>query len=365
MIYAQNIQIKWKNLVKFFNLDHSAECLFKVVEEWSNIACYISTNLLYLPLKLLSTLASPSTNFVDNLFEWSDKFASQFLLYLFSLQTLDLTDSIGIISLQIDELPSAPALDASTKIPSPIIRNQTSRKNSFEPMSRLIATPLPAESTHRGKAQASKVDRIRSTPIERSFCDRSTNPSPTHSVSNATTSPIDNFSISREYALKHEIEVLQEKLKDTEERLQSLRIQHDSLSHLHRDLRESHTRLQEESELLKLDVQHLTECANILRSELQAARNDRNEALDVQKLLQAELEESRADKKRIQEQSEKDAKIIQDLHRQCREMERILMRKHPDSVSALIGKYVEVRTLVSNISGTKMHCDLMSFLPRD
>lgn len=281
------------------------------------------------------------------------------------MQTLDLTDSIGIISLQIDELPSAPALDASTKIPSPIIRNQTSRKNSFEPISRLIATPLPAESTHRGKAQASKVDRIRSTPIERSFCDRSTNPSPTHSVSNATTSPIDNFSISREYALKHEIEVLQEKLKDTEERLQSLRIQHDSLSHLHRDLRESHTRLQEESELLKLDVQHLTECANILRSELQAARNDRNEALDVQKLLQAELEESRADKKRIQEQSEKDAKIIQDLHRQCREMERILMRKHPDSVSALIGKYVEVRTLVSNISGTKMHCDLMSFLPRD
>lgn len=34
--------------------------------------------------------------------------------------------------------------------------------------------------------------------------------------------------------------------------------------------------------------------------------------------------------------TERDAKTILDLQRQCKEMERILMRKHPDSVSALI-----------------------------
>lgn len=72
------------------------------------------------------------------------------------------------------------------------------------------------------------------------------------------------------------------------------------------------------------------------RSELQNARTDRDEALNLQKTLQVELNESRADKKKLQEQTEKDAKVIQDLQRQCREMERILMRKHPDSVSALI-----------------------------
>ncbi|XP_054726973.1 centrosomal protein of 162 kDa isoform X1 [Anastrepha obliqua] len=180
--------------------------------------------------------------------------------------------------------------------------------------------------------------RTISTPIPaKTYCDKSVNSSPKR-MRSALTSPIEPFAANagREHALKQEIEQLQEKLKDTEERLKSLRIQHDSLSQLHRDLRESNTKLQEESEILKLDVQHLNECANILRTELQTARADRNEALELQKSLQSELDESRQEKKRTQELKDKDAKTIQDLQRQCREMERILMRKHPDSVSALI-----------------------------
>ncbi|XP_069966368.1 serine-rich adhesin for platelets [Bactrocera oleae] len=180
--------------------------------------------------------------------------------------------------------------------------------------------------------------RMLSTTLPaKTYCDKSVNSSPKRMIS-ALTSPIEPFAanVGREHALKHEIEQLQEKLKDTEERLKSLRIQHDSLSQLHRDLRESNTKLQEESEMLKLDVQHLNECANILRTELQTARADRDEALHLQKTLQGELEENRQDRKRTQELKDKEAKTIQDLQRQCREMERILMRKHPDSVSALI-----------------------------
>lgn len=178
--------------------------------------------------------------------------------------------------------------------------------------------------------------------IARTFCDKSVNSSPIHVVS-TLSSPIDThnsmISVTREHALKQEIEQLQERLKDTEERLESFRIQHDTVSQLHRKLRENNTQLQEESEMLKLDVQHLNECANVLRTELQSARHDRNEALDLQRVLQNELEETRAEKKRALEQKERDAKTIQDLQRQCREMERILMRKHPDSVSALIGEF--------------------------
>lgn len=48
------------------------------------------------------------------------------------------------------------------------------------------------------------------------------------------------------------------------------------------------------------------------------------------------MEENRVDKKKFHDITERDSKIIQDLQRQCKEMERILMRKHPDSVSALI-----------------------------
>ncbi|XP_055384996.1 centrosomal protein of 162 kDa [Condylostylus longicornis] len=186
---------------------------------------------------------------------------------------------------------------------------------------KIFSRPSSTQSTYSEKSYANKLNL--------------SHQSPSHSLAAQKTS-LENISVTREHALKMEIEQLQEKLKDTEERLQSLKIQHDSLSQIHRDLRENHTQIQEESEHLKLDVQHLTECANVLRSELQSARKDRNEALEIQKTLQNEIDECKSEKKILSEQSEKDSKIIQDLKRQCKEMERILMRKHPDSVSALI-----------------------------
>jgi len=69
---------------------------------------------------------------------------------------------------------------------------------------------------------------------------------------------------------------------------------------------------------------------------LQGAKKDHESAVEIQKFLQHELEENRVDKKKFQEITERDSRTIQDLQRQCKEMERILMRKHPDSVSALI-----------------------------
>ncbi|XP_037931925.1 centrosomal protein of 162 kDa-like [Teleopsis dalmanni] len=219
------------------------------------------------------------------------------------------------------------------------------RRNSGSAVRRSsITTPDSGIASHTHSAQFTQTlsphkNIFSPTPtpaVVKSFSDKSVNSSPKHMVS-SVTSPIESMSfMTREHVLKQEIDQLQEKLKDTEERLQSLRIQHDSLAQLHRDLRDNSSHLQEESEMLKLDVQHLTECANVLRTELKAARNDRSEALELQKALQTELEETRQDKKRAQELKEKDTKVIQDLQRQCREMERILMRKHPDSVSALI-----------------------------
>ncbi|XP_041449929.1 centrosomal protein of 162 kDa [Drosophila obscura] len=170
-----------------------------------------------------------------------------------------------------------------------------------------------------------------------SYSEKAVGSSPKHLVS-TLSSPIEQIgcSVSREHALKHEIEQLQEQLKDTEERLASVRLQSDSLSQTQRALRDHNGRLQEESEMLKLDVQHLNECAGVLRSELQAARRDRSDALQLQRSLRAELEEAQQERRRAGESKDKDTRVIQDLQRQCREMERILMRKHPDSVSALI-----------------------------
>lgn len=175
-------------------------------------------------------------------------------------------------------------------------------------------------------------------PVTR-YSEKAVGSSPKHLVS-TLTSPIEQIacSVSREHALKCEIEQLQERLKDTEERLASVRLQSGSLSQTQRALREQNGRLQEESEMLKLDVQHLRECAGVLRTELQSARRDRDEALQLERSLRMELKEAQQERRNAVESKEKDARLIQDLQRQCHEMERILMRKHPDSVSALIGK---------------------------
>ncbi len=97
---------------------------------------------------------------------------------------------------------------------------------------------------------------------EKIWCDKSTAPSPTHSIVSLESY---GSNWARERELENTNENLQEKLKDTEERLQSLKIQFDSMSQAHRVLRESHLQLQEETDKLKIDHQILNECGNVLR----------------------------------------------------------------------------------------------------
>lgn len=162
---------------------------------------------------------------------------------------------------------------------------------------------------------------------DKKLLDKST--SPEHKSSNSLI-------WNKERILQNEIDSLKETLMDTEERFQSLRIQHDSLSQIHRDVKDNQNHLHDEAERLKLDLQHINVCANVLRGELSTARSDRIEALEIQKTLQQELDENRVEKKKTQEENVQSSKTIQDLQRQCKEMERILMRKQPDSVSGLI-----------------------------
>lgn len=156
-------------------------------------------------------------------------------------------------------------------------------------------------------------------------------PTPSQSMTASSS-----FSWARERALEQQIESLRETLKDTEERLQSLRLQYDSVSQMHRKLRESNTEIQENMEHLKIDSQHLRECANILRSELQTARKDRAEVIEMQKILQHELDENREAKKKLSIENESNAKKILDLQRQCKEMERIIARKNPSAMASIL-----------------------------
>lgn len=147
-----------------------------------------------------------------------------------------------------------------------------------------------------------------------------------------------SFGWTRERALEQQIDTLRETLKDTEERLHSLRLQYDNVSQMHRSLRDANHQMHEEMERLKIDAQHLHECGNILRTELQAARKDRAESIHLQATLQQELDVMRNEKRRACDEVESNGRQILDLQRQCKEMERILARKNPNAMQTLLGK---------------------------
>lgn len=154
------------------------------------------------------------------------------------------------------------------------------------------------------------------------------------SMSSSIYSPTNSY--ARERALESEITSLQDKLKDTEERYHAIRLKYDTLRGQYCDVRDQQNAVQDETERLRLEVKHLNDCASILRNEIHVARDDRAEAIRLQTVLQSELDSSRSERKKLAEQTDKDSRTILDLQRQCKEMEKILTRKHPDSVSALI-----------------------------
>lgn len=151
-----------------------------------------------------------------------------------------------------------------------------------------------------------------------------------------------SFSWTRERALEQQIEGLRETLKDTEERLNSLRLQYDNVSEMHRSMRDKNHQMQEEMDRLKIDAKLVHDCADKLRIELQTLRKDRADALEVQAVLRRDLERSQTERRRATEEVESNSRQIMDLQRQCKEMERILARKNPDALQMLLGKIFDI-----------------------
>lgn len=135
---------------------------------------------------------------------------------------------------------------------------------------------------------------------------------------------------------KHE--TLIEELKDTNERAKSLEILNVQLTEDNKVLRKKLDQVNEEKHVTNLK---LAECEKFI-SRLGKEYENRNRELqnfkENENKIIAQLNKVRNDRENLTVQREKDAVIIQGLNRQVKEMEMILKRKHPDSVSALIGK---------------------------
>lgn len=131
-----------------------------------------------------------------------------------------------------------------------------------------------------------------------------------------------------------------EELKDTNERVKSLELLNVQFTDDNKALR---IKLDHINELKHVADLKLVECEKFI-SRLGKQYESRNVELksvkENESKLLAELTKERNERKNLTIRHEKDAAVIQDLQRQVKEMEMILRRKHPDSVSALIGKFI-------------------------
>ncbi|CAK1555705.1 unnamed protein product [Leptosia nina] len=129
---------------------------------------------------------------------------------------------------------------------------------------------------------------------------------------------------------------LSEELKDTNERVKSLELLNVQLVDDNKALKKKSCQLEEEKQRTDLK---LLECEKFVNRLAKEYHNKEAELKSVKESAQtalAELNKERNERKNLSIQREKDTTVIQDLQRQVKEMEMILKRKHPDSVSALI-----------------------------
>lgn len=134
---------------------------------------------------------------------------------------------------------------------------------------------------------------------------------------------------------KHEN--LIEELKDTTERAKSLEIMNVQLNDDNKALRKKLEQITEDKHVIDLKLAECEKFVGRLGKEYENRNTELKSTQENENRILAELNKERNDRKNFTIQHDKDALVIQDLQRQVKEMEMILKRKHPDSVSALIG----------------------------
>ncbi|XP_049875749.1 centrosomal protein of 162 kDa isoform X2 [Pectinophora gossypiella] len=133
---------------------------------------------------------------------------------------------------------------------------------------------------------------------------------------------------------KHE--GLLEELKDTNERAKGLELLNVQLTDDNKALRKKLDQVNEQKHIADLKLAECEKFITRLGKQYENRNTELKAAKENESRFMAELNKERNERKNLTIRHEKDAAVIQDLQRQVKEMELILKRKHPDSVSALI-----------------------------
>lgn len=133
-------------------------------------------------------------------------------------------------------------------------------------------------------------------------------------------------------------ENLIEELKDTNERVKSLELLNVQLTEDNKLFRKKLDQINNDKHVAELKVNECEKFIHKLSKEYENKNSELKSMKDCETHIRAELNKERNERKSLTTQHEKDIIVINDLQRQVKEMEMILKRKHPDSVSALIGE---------------------------
>ncbi|XP_059052615.1 centrosomal protein of 162 kDa [Achroia grisella] len=133
---------------------------------------------------------------------------------------------------------------------------------------------------------------------------------------------------------KHEN--LLEELKDTNERVKAVELLNVQLTEDNKLLRKKLDHIDEQKHMADLKLSECEKFVSRLGKEYENRNSELKAVQEHEGRIMAELNKERNERKNLTIQHDKDVTIIQDLQRQVKEMEMILKRKHPDSVSALI-----------------------------
>nr|XP_023027662.1 centrosomal protein of 162 kDa isoform X1 [Leptinotarsa decemlineata]XP_023027663.1 centrosomal protein of 162 kDa isoform X2 [Leptinotarsa decemlineata] len=136
--------------------------------------------------------------------------------------------------------------------------------------------------------------------------------------------------------LNIELEKALEHLKDSKEINTALQLQLDAVNKSHQLLKSSYDDLANSNQTLERRLVELDSTLDKYKSEILSLQKSKDKLLENEINLNKLVEIEKLQSKSLKLQNEKDARCILDLNRQIKEMERIIARKHPDSVSALI-----------------------------
>lgn len=158
----------------------------------------------------------------------------------------------------------------------------------------------------------------------------------TSNILESTKAALDELRTTKSSDFNSELRNTLDQLKDSHETNTALQLQLDSLNSSHQLLKSSYDELITSNRNLERRSLDSETLLLKYKSELDNLQRNHDKLSETEVNLTKLLEMEKLQNKSHKLQNEKDARCILDLNRQVKEMERIIARKHPDSVSALI-----------------------------